>query len=339
MNLFIYVKELKQFFIFILLLSSTVMLSMCGQPEKENKSQATLVHKESDHKEDEHEEHDESEEEGEHEEKGHIELTPAQIKQSEIKIDQAGPGLIKELLPVYGRVRVNPDNRQVIVARFDGVVTSIHKKEGDSVRKGDALLTVEGNDSFKKYDILSTLNGKVTQRNASIGEQTSGRDLLVVENFKSVWVDLSLFPKDLVNVKEGQMVQVSANNSQVKSEGQLFYVAEFSQSSTQTILARVVLPNENRQWLPGQFVNANIVVSEIEAKVAVRNESIQLVEDNEVIFVKGEEGYEPRPVQLGKSDGLHTEILSGLQAGELYVSGNSFILKSEMGKEDAEHGH
>ena len=50
-------------------------------------------------------------------------------------------------------------------------------------------------------------------------------------------------------------------------------------------------------------------------------------------------GFEARPVTLGRSDGQVSEVLSGLQAGEAYVSTNSFTLKSELGKEDAEHGH
>jgi cobalt-zinc-cadmium efflux system membrane fusion protein len=32
-------------------------------------------------------------------------------------------------------------------------------------------------------------------------------------------------------------------------------------------------------------------------------------------------------------------VLAGLRDGESYVSGNSFVLKSELGKEGAEHGH
>jgi cobalt-zinc-cadmium efflux system membrane fusion protein len=73
--------------------------------------------------------------------------------------------------------------------------------------------------------------------------------------------------------------------------------------------------------------------------VVIRNEALQIVEDNPVVFVQGEEGFEPRAVTLGRTDGELSEVLAGLSVDEVYVSKNSFILKSELGKEDAEHGH
>ena len=44
-------------------------------------------------------------------------------------------------------------------------------------------------------------------------------------------------------------------------------------------------------------------------------------------------------VRLGRADTQFTEVLEGLSAGETYVARNSFVLKSELGKGEAEHGH
>jgi cobalt-zinc-cadmium efflux system membrane fusion protein len=63
------------------------------------------------------------------------------------------------------------------------------------------------------------------------------------------------------------------------------------------------------------------------------------VEDRKVVFVAEGDGFEARPVVLGRGDGQVREVLRGLSAGESYVAANSFILKSELGKEGAEHGH
>jgi cobalt-zinc-cadmium efflux system membrane fusion protein len=41
----------------------------------------------------------------------------------------------------------------------------------------------------------------------------------------------------------------------------------------------------------------------------------------------------------GRSDGEWTEIVTGLQAGERYVTGGAFVLKSELTKSEAGHGH
>lgn len=276
--------------------------------------------------------------EEEHDE-GHIELTQEQIKHAGISLSQVGSGNIRETLPVYGVITSNTEQVQSVSARFDGVIHSVNKKIGDQVRKGEILVTVEANESLKTYSVLSSLNGVITQRNANIGEQTADRALFVVEDFSTVWVDLSLFPKDVTKVKLGQAVRIKSTNNPITSEGNIIYIAPLGNSNNQATTARVLLNNADSLWKPGLFVNAEITLSETAASTVIQSEAVQLVEGETVIFVQGEEGFEPREITLGRTDGESSEVLSGLKAGETYVAKNSFVLKSEMGKEDAEHGH
>jgi cobalt-zinc-cadmium efflux system membrane fusion protein len=60
-----------------------------------------------------------------------------------------------------------------------------------------------------------------------------------------------------------------------------------------------------------------------------------------VIFVRDSQNhYSVRPVNPGRRDGEFVEVRgSGIKGGETYVSGNSFVLKAEMGKGEAGHDH
>ena len=276
--------------------------------------------------------------EEEHDE-GHIELTQEQIKHAGIGLAQVNSGTIREALPVYGVVTSNAEQVQSVSARFDGVIRSVNKKIGDHVRKGETLVTVEANESLNNYSVASSLNGIVTQRNANIGEQTADRVLFVIEDFSTVWVDLSLFPKDVDKAQLGQTVRIEHKNHSISGEGKIIYIAPSGNSNNQVTTARVLIQNTDNQWKPGHFINAEITLSEIAAPLVISNEAVQRVEGETVIFVQGEEGFEPRTITLGRTDGETSEVLSGLNAGETYVAKNSFVLKSEMGKEDAEHGH
>jgi cobalt-zinc-cadmium efflux system membrane fusion protein len=276
--------------------------------------------------------------EEEHEE-GHIELTQEQIKHAGISLAQVGSGAIRETLPVYGVITSNTEKVQSVSARFEGVIRSVNKTIGDHVEKGELLVTVEANESLKSYSVFSTLNGVITQRNANIGEQTAGRALFVIEDFSTVWVDLSVFPKDVANAAVGQTVRIKSANNPATGEGKIIYIAPQSNSNNQATTARVLLSNADNLWKSGLFVNAEITLSETAASTVIQSEAVQLVEGETVIFVQGEEGFEPRTITLGRTDGETSEVLSGLNAGETYVTKNSFVLKSEMGKEDAEHGH
>jgi cobalt-zinc-cadmium efflux system membrane fusion protein len=200
-------------------------------------------------------------------------------------------------------------------------------------------LSVEANESLKTYSIASALNGVITQRHANPGEQTSDTPLLVVQDFSTVWVELSIFPKDVAQVELGQRVRILSLDSTQIAEGKIIYIAPLGQAGNQAIMARALIDNPNGIWKPGLFVNAQITRAEIAAPMVIRNEALQIVEDNPVVFVRGEEGFEPRTVTLGRTDGELSEVVAGLSADEVYVSKNSFTLKSELGKEDAEHGH
>jgi cobalt-zinc-cadmium efflux system membrane fusion protein len=278
-------------------------------------------------------------EEAEHGEEGHIELTQEQIQHSGITLVTATSGTIRDVLPVYGVVATNAERVQSVTARFDGVIREVKKSVGDPVRKGETLVTVEANESLKTYSIVSALNGAVTQRNANAGEHTTDIPLLVVQDFSTVWVELSVFPKDVAQVELGQRVRILSLDSTQIAEGKIIYIAPLGQTGNQAIMARALIDNPNGIWKPGLFVNAQITRAEIAAPMVIRNEALQIVEDNPVVFVRGEEGFEPRTVTLGRTDGELTEVVAGLSADEVYVSKNSFTLKSELGKEDAEHGH
>ncbi|MBW2942921.1 efflux RND transporter periplasmic adaptor subunit [Zhongshania aquimaris] len=270
---------------------------------------------------------------------GHIELSQEQMKHAGIGLAQVGPGAIRETLAVYGVITSNAEQTQAVTARYDGVIRAVNKTIGDNVRKGDVLVTVEANESLKTYPIYSALNGVISQRNANIGEQTNDKTLFVVEDYSSVWVDLSVFPKDIAKLSLGQTVRIKSTNHASTGEGRIIFIATQGNPSNQATTARVLLNNVDNLWKPGLFVNAEITQTETAAATVINNEAVQLIEGETVIFVKGDEGFEPRNITLGRTDGEASEVLRGLKVGETYVIKNSFVLKSEMGKEDAEHGH
>nr|WP_281721197.1 efflux RND transporter periplasmic adaptor subunit [Nitrosomonas nitrosa] len=282
--------------------------------------------------------HAEGKEEGGYDEEGgHIELTPEQLKATGIKLVQAGPAQIRENLPLYGVIAPNAERVREVAARFPGVIQSVAKKIGDPVREGETLATVEANESLQTYAVTAPLSGVVTARNANPGEQTGDKTLFTVADLSTVWVELSLFPRDVAKVRIGQGVRVKNNEVGLEAMGKVVYVAPFGQSVNQTLTARVLLDNPERRWAPGLYVTAEVTLAETTALLAIRNEAVQTLEGRSVVFVQGAEGFAPREVALGRSDGEHSEVTSGLAAGDTYAAANSFILKAELGKGAAAH--
>ena len=101
----------------------------------------------------------------------------------------------------------------------------------------------------------------------------------------------------------------------------------------------MVLPNPKSAWRPGLPVNIEVVSSEEEVPVAVAAEAIQTLREWSVVFGRYDDVFEARPLKLGRSDGKMVEVLKGLNAGEKYAAGNSFIIKADIGKAGASHDH
>ncbi len=273
------------------------------------------------------------------EEEGHVELTADQIKAAGLELVPAGPMQIRDVLPLYGVVAPNAERVFEVKARYPGSIDSVARKIGDPVRQGDTLATIESNESLRSYNVVAPIAGVITVRNANSGEQTGDRTLFTVADLSTVWVEVSLFPRDTPKVKVGQRARISSSDNGLAGEGRVVYVAPFGSSSSQTLTARVLLDNADRRWAPGLYVNAELTLAEQPVPIAIKNEAIQTLEGRSVVFVQNEHGFEARTVGIGRSDSVHSEVVDGLRSGEVYVTRNSFILKAELGKGEAEHGH
>jgi membrane fusion protein, heavy metal efflux system len=274
----------------------------------------------------------------EHEgESSHVRLTSEQIQAADIGVAQAGPASIHERLALYGVVAPNAERVREVAARFPGVIRSVSKRVGDSVVQGEVLASVESNESLQTYNVVAPLAGVVTARHANPGEQTGEKALFTVADLSSVWVELSLFPRDLAKVRVGQTVRVKSSDGNLRADGKVVYVAPFGSSSNQTLSARVLLDNRERKWPPGFYVTAEVTLASTLVPLAISSQALQTLEERSVVFVQSEEGFQPHTVQLGRSDGESTEILAGLDPGDRYATRNSFVPKAELGKGEAAH--
>ena len=67
--------------------------------------------------------------------------------------------------------------------------------------------------------------------------------------------------------------------------------------------------------------------------------AFQTIDGAEVVFVRTRRGFQARPVVTGARSGGRVVIESGLEAQWRIATANAFLLKAELEKEEAEHGH
>lgn len=272
-------------------------------------------------------------------EAGHIEISAERIAKAGIKTESVGPATIRETVSLYGVITANAERTRDVAVRFPGVVRRLAKSLGDAVSQGETLAMVESNESLQTYPVAAPIGGVVTARNANPGEQTGDKVLFTISDLSSVWVELSLFPRDAAKVQVGQAARIKNAETGLTNEGKLVYIAPLSSAANQTRNARVLLENADGRWTPGLYVTAEVILGEKPVSLAIRNEALQDVEGSESVFVQNAEGFEIRTLKLGRRDSDHTEVVEGLKSGERYATGNSFILKAERGKSELSDEH
>ena len=271
---------------------------------------------------------------------GRVELSVEAAERAGIEVETAGPVTLETKLRLNGRILPNEDRLAHVLPRFAGIVREVRKHIGDAVAKGEVMAIVQSNQSLQSYEVRSEIGGTVTQKHVTPGEYVSEGDrLYTVADLDTVWIDLDVYRQDFPRVAVGQPVVLDQGAGMPTAEGRIGYISPFGSASSQTMLARVVLPNPDLAWRPGLFVTGEVVVDRPHVPVAVRADALQTLHDRSVVFLQDGDVYQAQPVELGRRDAQWVEILSGIEPGWRYVARNSFVLKADVGKSGASHDH
>lgn len=270
---------------------------------------------------------------------GELDMDSERIARAGIQTEAAGPAEIRQTLSLYGTVMADPARTRDVAARFPGLVKSVRVNLGDRVAAGAALATVESNDSLQVYTVTAPIAGTVTARNTNPGETAGDAPMFTVSDLSSVTAELSAFPADRVKLRPGQAVRLVTSEGELTAEGKVALIAPVGSSDNQTVAVRVPLANRDGRWATGLFVTGEVAVATSNVALTIPQAALQDIEGRVSVFVKTEHGFRTQPVKAGRSDGIRVEVLEGLAAGDMIATANSFALKAELGKGEAEHEH
>jgi len=206
-----------------------------------------------------------------------------------------------------------------------------------------AKLSMQSMNGLQRYEIRSPGAGRVVERivdlGAPVGGEGQAKELFVIVDLTSVWVELTVSTTDLSQIKEGNAVWISAGGTDRRSEGKVVFISPLLNQETRSARVIAVVDNKDHGWRPGSFVNAEVAVEEAHVDIRVPRTALQTMEGSPVVFVRTQEGFERRKVVIGKEDAEFVEIAFGVDAGEVIAVTNTFLLKAELGKSEAEHSH
>ena len=196
---------------------------------------------------------------------------------------------------------------------------------------------------FSIYELRAPLSGIVTQRHITIGEvvglETTDAPF-VVADLSSVWVNLTVYQRDLAQVRAGMPVTIQFSSGIPDAPGTVAFVSPALDETTRTATARVVLENPHADWRPGLFVSGLIETGRETAAIVVPHSALTELDGETVVFVQTDGGFESRKVRQGRATLAAVEIIDGLAEGERYAANNVLALKAETNRAALEHaGH
>lgn len=189
--------------------------------------------------------------------------------------------------------------------------------------------------------VTSPISGRVTTAPIVLGSFVdAGEELFQVINPDGLQIEVALPSADAARIKPGDEAALLVGDGR-EIGARVRSVTPSLDPESRSATAILNLPGSVSGLQPGSFLQARIRPSgEVDqSSIAVPEDAVQVVDGKDVVFVRTRRGFQAREVETGNRSGGMVTILSGLSAGQAVATENAFLLKAELEKGEAEHGH
>lgn len=207
-------------------------------------------------------------------------------------------------------------------------------------------LGASGNNNGR-FLIKAPISGVISKKDIVVGENVQLADqLFVIENLKDLWLEFNLPNTSNIQLQVGQILNFKTNGSDQNYQAKVQTLNPHADLQTGRLQVRAKVTTQADVLRPNVLVNVFVTDAQAKTALRVQKKALQQVEGKPVVFVieseeKGLVHLKAQPIEVGVSsqDGQWLEVISGLTEGQKYIADGSFLLKSELEKDEAGHGH
>lgn len=173
-------------------------------------------------------------------------------------------------------------------------------------------------------------DGIVTALNARQGAFIAeGGNIMTIQDFSELWVDAELPLKDLVYVEQGESAQITLPETGLQYDAVIDAVYPNADIDARTVKVRLLLDNADLSLKAGSYVSV-VFSGQRQARLAVPQEAVMYGAGGAyVIESLGEGRFRRLEVQIGITSEGYSEILSGMNAGQIIVQSGQFMIDAE----------
>jgi multidrug efflux system membrane fusion protein len=187
---------------------------------------------------------------------------------------------------------------------------------------------IDGRAGQRLVDVGNVVNpgGSGANNTSPTSSGPPSNSLLVIERLDPIYADFTISQNDLSKVQEEMhagtlKTEVRLPDATDPIAGQLTFLDNSVQNQTGQVSLRATIPNSDRRFWPGRFVNIRLVLNTIRGAVLVPATAPQLSAKGSYVYVvKPDMTVDQRPVTLGQRQGDQVVIEQGVQPGERVVT-------------------
>ena len=177
--------------------------------------------------------------------------------------------------------------------------------------------------------IRSPIEGRAGSRMVDVGNvvQANSTGLLLIQRLDPIYADFTITENDLPELQRQMargtlktLVRVPSDPEGAGRAGMVNFLDNAVQDQTGTLKLRATIPNSDRHFWPGQFVQVRLILATQKAAMMIPGEAPGVSQQGSFVYViKPDNTVDFRPVQLGQRQGDDVVVNKGLSPGEHVV--------------------
>ncbi|MFW6301299.1 MAG: efflux RND transporter periplasmic adaptor subunit [Bacillota bacterium] len=194
-------------------------------------------------------------------------------------------------------------------------------------------------ENLEERTMKADISGEIVQLELEAGDEASpGGSVIRILDETSYLVELNIDEGDSRRVESGQSAKIEITAVPEKIyEGSVTQVKRVTEVVNNVVVvpAEVKLNESSSDFRPGYSADVEIIVESVENSIRIPVTAIFTEEGQDYAVTIDDEGMaESVPVETGLSDGLHVEIISGLEENDRILV-NAYQYSRRAGRDDS----
>ena len=295
---------------------------------------------------------------------GHVENVYVELGQKVQKGQSLATLLVPDLVDQQANLKIEQSNLELAKQDFDreqqlwsqGISAKqdyqrayhSYKRAQIQVQAAQSRLSAFGamNASNGRYILKAPISGVISKKDLVIGENVqSASQLFTIDQLDQLWLEFIVPNAEIAGLSPNQKIEFKSLQTDKIYKAVIQTLNIEADAQTGRLQVRAKVQSSTAELRPNLMVNVQLQQQQVQQGLRILASAVQQVEGKDAVFVATQHEqkleFMPQAVTLGarSSDGQWIEVQSGLNKGQQYAAQGSFLLKSELEKGEASHGH